>query len=286
MLREAVIPANVNTPRRNLGTGSSYEWRYAGATPYEILGVPVNSSQAEIRAAWRKLTQVAHPDRGGTPALFVLTQDAYELLVDPVRRSDFDRHFMASNSSAGASNETSTTTNEGAPREETGPRTYKPRSTEAGRADQSSKQSKPKRHLLPWLFVVGANMVVAGHYHAIVQANESGLNRPSHGSFVIVKPWHSSVAVLTCLRADLWIPYASMLFVVAVILLYLTKDSKCTPSWLRKRYSTVRRAAFWIGVALCLPLLIVILLWAISIAVTLALIALAIALAICLLAIV
>lgn len=261
-----------------MGTRSSCEWSYARATPYEILGVPINASKEEIRAAWRKLTQVAHPDRGGTPALFVLTQEAYELLVDPVRRNDFDRHFMASNSSAGTSSATSTATDDKASREEAGPESDEPRSTSTNNDDRASTRKKPRRFLLPWLFVVSANIVVASHYPGIVRASRSSLTRPSQGSFMIVKPWRSSLAVLTYLRGDLWIPYASILFLSTTALLYLIKDSDRTPMWLRRRYSIVRRATFWIGLALCLPLLIVGLLWGLSIAVTLILIGLAIVL--------
>lgn len=62
--------------------GSSYDWSYTVATPYEILGIPVNASEAEIKGAWRKLTQVAHPDRGGTSPLFVLTQQEIRSLLE------------------------------------------------------------------------------------------------------------------------------------------------------------------------------------------------------------
>lgn len=63
--------------------------------PYEILGVPRNASQEEIKRAYRRLAKENHPDRNpGNPQAgerFKEVQAAYEVLGDAGRREQFDR---------------------------------------------------------------------------------------------------------------------------------------------------------------------------------------------------
>lgn len=63
--------------------------------PYEILGVPRNATQEEIKRTYRRLAKQYHPDRNpgdkGAEARFKEVQAAYEVLGDPERRSQFDR---------------------------------------------------------------------------------------------------------------------------------------------------------------------------------------------------
>jgi molecular chaperone DnaJ len=57
---------------------------------YEVLGVPRNASQSEIKAAYRQLAKDRHPDSpGGSEAEFSRLREAYEVLSDPNRR---ERH--------------------------------------------------------------------------------------------------------------------------------------------------------------------------------------------------
>jgi DnaJ-class molecular chaperone len=49
-------------------------------SPYEILGVALSASWAEIKSAYRKLALIHHPDRGGNAIAFREIQGAYELL--------------------------------------------------------------------------------------------------------------------------------------------------------------------------------------------------------------
>lgn len=58
--------------------------------PYGVLGVAKSARPAEIKQAYRRKVQVAHPDRGGDPAAFVLVVRAFGLLSDPDARRLFD----------------------------------------------------------------------------------------------------------------------------------------------------------------------------------------------------
>jgi len=54
---------------------------------YEVLGVPRNASQSEIKNAYRKLAKEKHPDHaGGSEAEFSRLQEAHAVLSDPNRR--------------------------------------------------------------------------------------------------------------------------------------------------------------------------------------------------------
>ena len=63
--------------------------------PYDILGVPRNADQDEIKRTYRRLAKQYHPDRNPgdkqAEAKFKEVQAAYEVLGDPERRTQFDR---------------------------------------------------------------------------------------------------------------------------------------------------------------------------------------------------
>lgn len=62
-------------------------------THYEVLGVSESASQDEIRRAYRRLVMKLHPDRSGdakTTDRFVRVNQAYEVLIDTERRSNYD----------------------------------------------------------------------------------------------------------------------------------------------------------------------------------------------------
>ncbi|XP_057469678.1 chaperone protein dnaJ 11, chloroplastic-like [Actinidia eriantha] len=69
---------------------------------YEILGIPMGASGEEIKAAYRKLARISHPDvasagnrRGSSPAdEFMRIHAAYSTLSDPEKRADYDRKLF------------------------------------------------------------------------------------------------------------------------------------------------------------------------------------------------
>lgn len=70
-----------------------------GWDPYAELGVDVNASVGEVKAAFREKARQCHPDkvRGGSPDdgdAFRRARRAYELLTEPEARARYDAGMM------------------------------------------------------------------------------------------------------------------------------------------------------------------------------------------------
>src|SRR6266568_2760603 len=63
---------------------------------YEVLGVPRDAADAEIKKAFRRLARELHPDVNrhdpDAEAKFKEAAEAYEVLSDPERRATYDRY--------------------------------------------------------------------------------------------------------------------------------------------------------------------------------------------------
>jgi len=59
---------------------------------YEILGVEKSASTDEIKRAYRKLAAEHHPDRGGSADRFKEINEAYQVLSDGTKRSQYDQY--------------------------------------------------------------------------------------------------------------------------------------------------------------------------------------------------
>jgi len=57
---------------------------------YSVLGVSKTATDKEIKTAFRKLAAKHHPDKGGDSKKFVQIKDAYETLIDPQKRAEYD----------------------------------------------------------------------------------------------------------------------------------------------------------------------------------------------------
>lgn len=66
----------------------------AKRNPYEVLGVPENASQDEVKKAYRKLALELHPDTSAAGSSadekFRELNEAYEILKDPLKRKNYD----------------------------------------------------------------------------------------------------------------------------------------------------------------------------------------------------
>lgn len=57
---------------------------------YKTLGISRESSESDIKKAYRKLASQHHPDKGGDTSKFQEIQTAYDILSDPVKRQQHD----------------------------------------------------------------------------------------------------------------------------------------------------------------------------------------------------
>ena len=59
---------------------------------YKVLGVPRNATREDIKKAYRMLAHKFHPDKeGGNEARFKEINEAYQVLSDEKKRSQYDQ---------------------------------------------------------------------------------------------------------------------------------------------------------------------------------------------------
>lgn len=66
---------------------------------YDILGVDRQASQDEIKKAFRKKAMQYHPDKGGDESMFKKCQEAYDVLSDEQKKSNYDTFGSVNNNS-------------------------------------------------------------------------------------------------------------------------------------------------------------------------------------------
>ena len=65
--------------------------RVATKDPFKVLGLPDSASDAEVKSAYRKLALKNHPDSGGEHNRFLEIKDAYDLIMEPGFREEYER---------------------------------------------------------------------------------------------------------------------------------------------------------------------------------------------------
>jgi len=58
---------------------------------YDVLGITRNASQEDIKKAYRKLAHQHHPDKGGDEKKFKEINEAYQVLGNPQKKSQYDQ---------------------------------------------------------------------------------------------------------------------------------------------------------------------------------------------------
>jgi DnaJ family protein A protein 2 len=58
---------------------------------YELLGVQKSATEAELKKAWKRKALDLHPDKGGDKEVFQKVKNAYDILMDPQRRTIYDQ---------------------------------------------------------------------------------------------------------------------------------------------------------------------------------------------------
>ena len=84
-------------PSKSKGGAGAGESTTAAATQqpaidcYGILDLPFDADEDQLKATWKQLLRKnIHPDKGGDREVFMRLRSAYELLLDPLKRKEYD----------------------------------------------------------------------------------------------------------------------------------------------------------------------------------------------------
>lgn len=78
---------------------------------YEILGLDNDASSQDVKDAYKRLAKRAHPDAGGSAALFRMVEEAHRVLSDPASRRAYDATRRSSPRTNGTPRRTERTRN-------------------------------------------------------------------------------------------------------------------------------------------------------------------------------
>ncbi|GAA5834692.1 hypothetical protein JCM11251_003634 [Rhodosporidiobolus azoricus] len=70
---------------------------------YKILGVTSEATDIELKKAYRKMSLIHHPDKGGDEVMFKEVSESYQILSDPQKRSLVDQGIDPNDPNAGMS---------------------------------------------------------------------------------------------------------------------------------------------------------------------------------------
>jgi hypothetical protein len=165
-------------------------------THYEVLGVAVSATTAEIRAAYRAKARVWHPDRlrSGSTAEMARLNEAYHVLSDQGRRAVYDRALSGPRVTYSGS-AASATDHGGA---------FDSRAAMRSPSAEASPPITPAR--VPWRFMlfmaaigIGFVLINAAFISPSPERPIDGIARP--GSCVQIEP-NGDARVVRCTGAD------------------------------------------------------------------------------------
>ncbi|KAJ9542370.1 hypothetical protein OSB04_028876 [Centaurea solstitialis] len=94
----APISAAYSTAERTTTEPMRSFWKPNPLSLYEVLGIRIGADAKEVKAAYRRLARVLHPDvvgNGDSSAdEFMKVQSAYAKITDPQKRADYDRSLV------------------------------------------------------------------------------------------------------------------------------------------------------------------------------------------------
>ncbi|KAD1553684.1 hypothetical protein R6Q59_029972 [Mikania micrantha] len=91
------ISANFATAERTTSSTARSTRIPTPSSLYEVLGIQIGADTVEIKAAYRRLARVLHPDVGNRDSSadeFMKVHSAYATLSDPGKRADYDRSLF------------------------------------------------------------------------------------------------------------------------------------------------------------------------------------------------